>query len=324
MRTHEYELKTGITRTPEFEKKKLASFAVNIGTKCGHQCTYCSTGVLLRMHSSFKRTGENPFGHGYAIVDPTTPERVAHDAKRIEERGLIQLCTIVDAWAPEAQTHNIGRRCLEAILAEPGWTVRLLTKNAAVARDFDLIEKYRDRVLVGLSLTATSERQAAISVIEPNASPIAERIAAMREAHARGIRTYGMLCPLLPGIANSADDIDSLVRLAIEFGTEEIFVEPVNARGPGLKHTQEALAAHGLTREAAANGAIRRKEAWSRYVADLIAKVQDSVRTHFDITKVRFLLYPSNLTPEDAGRIRRDDAGVIWLGKTLPRHEQVS
>jgi DNA repair photolyase len=324
MRIHTTTLKTGINRTPEFEKKGLALFAVNVGTKCGHGCTYCSTGALLRMHPSFKAVGENPFGHGYSIVDPDTPERVARDAKRIKERGLIQLCTTVDAWAPEAQTHNIGRRCLEAILAEPGWTVRILTKNAAVARDFDLIEKHRDRVLVSLSLTAAPESQAAISVIEPNASPISERIAVMREAHARGLRTYGMLCPLLPGIADSAADIDALVRLAVEFGAEEIFVEPVNARGPGLKQTQEVLALHGFGRETAAVEIIRHKKGWSRYVADLIAKVQESIRAHSDITKLRFLLYPSPLTKEDVHRIRHDDAGVIWLGKESPRHEQAS
>jgi hypothetical protein len=57
-------------------------------------------------------------------------------------------------------------------------------------------------------------------------------------------------------------------------------------------------------------------------MADLIAKVQESVRAHSDIAELRFLLYPSPLTPEDANHIRRDDAGVIWLGKASPCHEQ--
>jgi hypothetical protein len=38
-----------------------------------------------------------------------------------------------DAWSPEAQEHDLGRRCLAAILSQPGWTVRVLTKNDAVA-----------------------------------------------------------------------------------------------------------------------------------------------------------------------------------------------
>jgi len=172
MSVHHYQLKTGISPTPEFEKKKLASYAVNVGTKCGHGCLYCSTGAVLRMHESFHACGENPFGFGYAIVDPSTPERVAKDAERIQRRGLVQLCTLTDAWASEAQEHQLGRRCLEAVLSQPGWTVRVLTKNMSVRDDFDLIEKYRDRVLVGLSMTAPFEKSNVIQILEPNASSI--------------------------------------------------------------------------------------------------------------------------------------------------------
>ena len=258
----EYELKAGITRTPEFERKQLASFAVNVGTKCGHGCCYCSTGTQLRTHPSFKHIGKSPFENDYAIVDPETPKRVAHDAGHRRHRGLVQMCTLTDAWSPEAQERDLGRRCLEAILAEPGWTVRILTKNAAVARDFDLIERYRDRVTVGLSITATEDKAQIISAIEPHASPLRERMAAIRQAHDRGLRTYAMLCPLLPGIADAPDRIDELVRFAVECGAEEVFVEAVNARGPGLRLTQEALAARDYDAEAAAIAKIRSQQGW--------------------------------------------------------------
>ena len=46
-----------------------------------------------------------------------------------------------------------------------------------------------------------------------------------------------------------------------------------------------------------------------------IATIQQSVRTHSDINKLRFLLYPSGLMEEDEARIRKGDAGVVWLGK---------
>ena len=91
MRTCIWHLRTGITRSREFERKHLACFAANCGLKCGHGCLYCSSGAVLRTHPAFRQLGENPFGHGYCIVDPTTPERVARDAARIRKRGLIQL-----------------------------------------------------------------------------------------------------------------------------------------------------------------------------------------------------------------------------------------
>jgi len=314
MRIHTYRLQSGIRPTPEFDKKGLAQFAVNVGVKCGHDCTYCSTGAMLRCHPAFKQVGESPFGSGFSVVDPDTPERVAGDARKFRNRrGIVQLCTTVDAWAPEAQAYGLGRRCLEAILAETGWTVRILTKNAAVANDFDFIRKHRDRVLVGLSLTGTPDKEAVLSVVEPNASPISERLAALKKAHRLGLRTYGMLCPLLPGIADAPEQIDRLVRFVADCGAEEVFAEAVNPRGNGLKVTEEALRAAGFAAEAGAVGAIRKTAKWSPYVTGLIANLQKSMRRHMTTAKLRFLLYPSNLAEKDEARIRTADAGVVWL-----------
>jgi DNA repair photolyase len=314
MRHHTVKLKAGITRSREFEKKRLASFAVNVGTKCGHGCRYCSSGAVLRMHRSFKEAGEDPFGFGYAIVDPITPERVARDARRLKKRGMVQLCTLTDAWSPEAKELELGRRCLEAILAEPGWTVRILTKNAAVREDFDLIERYQDRVLVGLSITGTAEKARILKVLEPNASPVDERMRALEEASRRGLRTYAMFCPLLPGIADTRAEIDRLLRCAEAGSVEEVFAEAVNPRGPGLRLCQEALAREGFRAESLAVSRIRRQKNWSCYTVLLIRCLQMSMRRHSDVRKLRFLLYPSGLREQDLASIRNDDEGVVWLG----------
>jgi DNA repair photolyase len=320
VRIHECFLKgDAIKRTPAFEEKGLAQFAVNVGLKCSHGCTYCSTGTMLRMHTAFREAGENPFEHGYAMVDTAMPERVAVAARSRRSRGLIQLCTTVDAWAEEARRHDLGRRCLQAMLNEPGWSVRVLTKNAAVAKDFDLISKHRDRVLVGLSLTAPPSKSAIMQVVEPNASPIQERMAALREAHAMGLRTYAMLCPLLPGISDDEKSISELVDFALSCGAEEFFAEPVNSRGPGLRLTHQALEAAGYHAEAEAVGAIRREKSWSSYVVRLLGTLQRVLGERGQTEKLRFLLYPTGLTPADLALVRENDTGVKWLGPSRRR-----
>ena len=313
MKVYQWQLKNGISITKEFEKKGLAKFAVNIGLKCGHGCTYCSTGAMLRTQKAFKVLGVDPFDNSDAVVDPDTPVRVAHDARHKRNRGMVQLCTTVDAWSPEAQEYGLGQKCLEAILSQPGWTVRILTKNAAVRQDFDFIEKHRDRVLVGLSITATAEKSDIIKVIEPNASTIQERMETLKQAHQLGLRTYGMFCPVLPGIADSPEDIDESIKFASDCGVEEIFAEAVNPRGRGLILTQQALEKEGYLNEAAAIESIRSKKTWSKYVVQLIKNVQLSMRKFHDINKLRFLLYPSGLRPQDIEEIKCDNDGIIWL-----------
>lgn len=313
MKTYNYSLTTGIRPSPEFEKKGLAQYAINVGLRCGHDCTYCSSRAMLRCHVAFKELGKKAFATGFSIVDPDIAERIAEDAQRITHPGLVQICTTVDAWSPESQQLGLGRRCLEAVLAQPGWTVRILTKNAAVAKDFDLIQQYRDRVLVGLSLTATPDRETAISVVEPHASPISERMEALKQAAKLGLRTYGMLCPLLPGIADAPNQIDGLVRFVADCGAEEVFSEAVNARGNSLTLTEQVLREKGFAAEAEAIAAIRKRTVWSSYVVGLLKNLQQAMRKHMATGKLRFLLYPKGLTDHDRQAIQKDDAGVVWL-----------
>ena len=208
---------------------------------------------------------------------------------------------------------GLGRQCLEAVLAQPGWTVRILTKNAAVVEDFDLIKKYRDRVLVGLSLTATPDRESVISVVEPNASPISERMKALKQAAKLGLRTYGMLCPLLPGIADTPDQIDELVKVVADCGAEEVFSEAVNHRGNSLTLTEQVLRDNGLVAEADAIMAIRNRKVWSSYAVRLCENLQQAMRKHMHIEKLRYLLYPKALAKHDLQTIQKNDAGVVWL-----------
>jgi len=154
--------KGGITPTAH-EEKRLCQFAANIGFLCGHGCKYCSTPAILRRQ--IIKLGFDPYDKDLCIVDPTTPERVAHDACHKRKRGQVKICPLVDAWAPEALKYDLGRISVEGVLRQPGWTVRILTKSAAVLKDFDLIEKYRDRVLVGLSITSTPDKSHIMSVV---------------------------------------------------------------------------------------------------------------------------------------------------------------
>jgi DNA repair photolyase len=313
MRNYTYLLTSGISPSPEFAKKMLAQYAVNVGLRCGHDCTYCSSRATLRCHKAFGRLGQGAFDTGYSIVDPDIVEKVARDARKRRHRGLVQICTTVDAWAPEAQQLQLGRRCLEAVLSEPGWTVRILTKNAAVAEDFDVIRKHRDRVLVGLSLTGTPDTESVLSAIEPYASPISERMAVLKKAATLGLRTYGMLCPLLPGIADAPEQIDELVRFVQGCGTEEVFSEAVNPRGNSLTLTEDVLRQSGFVAEAESISAIRKRTVWSVYVVNLVKNIQKAMRKHMTAKKLRFLLYPSGLAEQDQQAIQKDDAGVVWL-----------
>jgi hypothetical protein len=124
-----------------------------------------------------------------------------------------------------------------------------------------------------------------------------------------------MLCPLLRGIADGPAEVDQLVGFVLDCGAEEVFVEPINSRGPGLGLTEQALRSAGYAAEADQVARVRQGTEWSAYTRRLLANVQDSMRSRRSLPKLRFLLYPSRLTPEDKRWIREHASGVRWLGK---------
>jgi len=315
MKVYRYERKVGITPTPEFAKKGLATHALNVGLKCSHGCRYCSSPSLLRTHSVFKELGRTAFEDGYCIVDSNTPERIRRQAGKLSAYDTVMLSTLTDPWAPEAEAYDLGRRCLAVLLKGSPCRVRVLTKNAAVRKTFDLMARHPGRVTVGLSMSAPRDRAQVVQIIEPSASPISERLDALIEAHEMGISTYGMLCPCLPGLADAPETIEAMFAAVLAAGAEDIWVEPVNPRGPGLKRCEEALSEAGLHDEAAAFRRIRCADGWNAYAVRVARAAQRVAECCGVLDRLHVLLYEKQFDREAAEGLRKDGRGLVWLGK---------
>jgi len=82
--------------------------------------------------------------------------------------------------------------------------VTIQTKSALVLRDIEILEKFKD-IEVGFSITTADEKIR--KLFEPGASPIKERIHALDVLHSRGIRTFAMIAPILPGAEGLIEEL---------------------------------------------------------------------------------------------------------------------
>lgn len=309
----EIKRKVSITRSNEFKKRKLASHALNVGLLCGHGCLYCSTPAMMRTQTKIFKNIEGSsfkaFQAGIAVVDPDTPRRIALKARRLKPSDTVIFCTYTDGWSPEAQKFQLGRKCLQEILTTSRCKVRILTKNAAVQDDFDLIRQYADRVELSLSLTAPPSKKSLIRVIEPNASPLVDRIEALQSAKRMGIPVFGILCPCLPGVADTAAEFGELLDIMLSLKPTAIWTEPVNPRGPGLMNCAERLSRHGLFQEADQINAVRNRQTYRKYVYHFIETATDEARRRNCLEILNILVY------ESGQDFKGDDQAVIWLKK---------
>ena len=66
---------------------------------------------------------------------------------------------------------------------------------------------------VGFSITTAEEKIRRI--FEPGASPIEERINALKSIHAKGIKTFAMIAPLLPGAEKLTGELAGAVDFVL-------------------------------------------------------------------------------------------------------------
>jgi DNA repair photolyase len=170
-------------------KSKIYDYCLNPYTGCQLNCRYCYARLFMRRYSGHAE----PWGE-FVDVKINAPELLKKQLVRAR-RGTVWISSVCDPYQPLEKKYRLTRRCLE-ILAAAKFPVNIQTKSALILRDLDVLEKFSE-VEVGMTITTSDERIA--RMFEPGASPVKERIRALKKIHARGIPTFVFVGPLLPG-----------------------------------------------------------------------------------------------------------------------------
>jgi DNA repair photolyase len=153
-------------------------------------------------------------------------------------KGTTWLSAVTDPYQPIEKKYELTRRCLEVLLRHkfPIW---IQTKSSLVVRDIDLIVKFPEKDVGFTILTLDDEIRKGI---EPGASPIGERIAALEGLSKRGVRTFAFIGPILPLITDSEETLRPLLRDLVKVGTSQILFDRLNLRWgvwPSIKNFLE-------------------------------------------------------------------------------------
>jgi len=310
----ESEFKKGLEPNAAFNEKSLATHVIDVGTACSHLCTYCSSSAQFRRLDTNLVLGIDERNVGVGVVDPRRVERIEKSltAAKLNSESVVLLCAKVDAWAPEARKYDLGPKLLRLLLDKTPATVRVLTKNAAVVNDLEAFKTYGNRVVVGLSTGIPSPLERVRKIVEPHASPIRARFDALRRSRDLGFRTFGMLCPLLPGVADNAGAVAELFDELVRCDVEEVWAEPVNWYGKGREDTTNALRDACMNDLAEAVEATSTDKGWQDYTLRLVRLIQDRAEQLGMIDRLHVLLYQYRLGPTEQV-VRQRPAGLVFL-----------
>ena len=97
-----------------------------------------------------------------------------------------------------------------------GYGMSLLTKSNRILQDLDLLKAINEQTKCVVQMTLTTYDEDLCKKIEPNVSTTKERVEVLKRLHEEGIPTVVWLCPILPFINDTEENIKGILQYCIE------------------------------------------------------------------------------------------------------------
>ncbi len=179
---------------------------------CEHGCIYC----FARPYHAYWGLSPGLDFETQLFAKTEAPKRLREAfARRGYRPEPIALGTATDPYQPIEREHQITRQLLEVLL-EHRHPVGIVTKNALVLRDVDLLAELAERRLVHVYLSVTSLDPALARSMEPRASAPHRRLAAIAALSRAGVPTGVLFSPAIPGLNDH--ELEGVFEAAAEAG----------------------------------------------------------------------------------------------------------
>ena len=213
---------------------------MNLYRGCTHGCIYCDSRSEV-------------YGMSHDFEDIEVKQNYSQLLKRElikRPKAMIGTGAMTDPYIPLENRLGHVRKSLELIYRY-GFGFTCITKSDLVLKDLDLLKKINEKSKVVIQMTLTTADDDLCKVLEPNVCPTSRRVEVLKTLNENGIPTVVWLCPILPHINDTEENIVELLDYSIEAnvhgilcfgmgltlrdGNRQYFYEKLDEHFPGLK-----------------------------------------------------------------------------------------
>ncbi|MAB49687.1 MAG: radical SAM protein [Flavobacteriaceae bacterium] len=201
------------------------AYSMNMYQGCEHGCIYC-----------YSRNSHEFWGFS-AGLDFERKILVKKDAPKLLEDLLkkkswkahtIVMSGNTDCYQPAEKKFQLTKQCLEVFLKYKH-PVAIITKNALILRDIELLKVLAKDNLISVNISITSLSEETRRILEPRTATIKRRLQTVKELSDNGIPVNVMLAPIIPSI--NSHEILPMAKAVSEAGALSIAHTVVRLNG---------------------------------------------------------------------------------------------
>ncbi len=289
-------------------------FSMNPYRGCSHGCSYC---YARQTHEYLSLNAGLDF-ETKILVKEDAPElfRAFLSRDRWVPEPII-MSGVTDCYQPAERQYRLTRRLLE-VAAEFRQPIGIITKNALVLRDLDILGGMASDGLVHVNISITTLDAELVRSMEPRTSTPSARLRAVKALADAGVPVRVLVAPIIPGLNDS--EVPAILAASRESGARgaaytllrlpltvaPVFLEWLGREQPGRAEKVESrirAMRHGKLNEAGFGERMTGSGEMARQISALFKVV---ARKHG---------LDGDLPPYDCTRFRRPSpkSGQMWL-----------
>jgi len=215
-----------------------ASYSINPYQGCEHGCIYC-----------YARPSHQYWGYSAGVdfertilVKKNAPELLKKQlsAKKYQV-GTIALSGNTDCYQPIEKKHQLTRQILQICL-EFKQPISIITKNALLLRDIDLLEELAFYNLLLVNMSITSLKEELRRILEPRTASSQLKLQTIQKLVAAKIPVHVFMAPIIPSINDT--EIFSIAKEVANYGAQSMSYQIVRLEGPNQSIFTDWISRH--------------------------------------------------------------------------------
>ena len=218
-----------------------AKNGMNLYRGCSHGCIYCDS-----------RSRCYQFTHDFEDIEvKSNALELLEDAlRRKRKKCMIGTGSMTDPYVPlENELEHVRKTLM--LVERYGFGFTVITKSDLILRDLDWLKRINEKTKCVVQMTLTTYDEELCKKIEPGVCTTRRRFEVLKAMRDAGIPTVVWLCPILPFINDTEENLQGILNYCVEAGVlgvlcfgmgltlrdgnREYFYEQLDRLFPGMK-----------------------------------------------------------------------------------------
>lgn len=185
---------------------------MNLYRGCTHGCIYCdSRSKCYHIEHDFEDIE----------VKQNAPELLKEKLRSKRKKCMIGTGSMCDPYMHCEKQLELTRKCLK-IIDDYRFGVAVQTKSDLILRDLDLLSSINSHSRAIVQMTLTTADEDLCRILEPAVCTTRRRFEVLLRMKEAGIPTVVWICPLLPFINDSSENLAALLDMCLKAGVRGI------------------------------------------------------------------------------------------------------